>query len=232
MAPTYQDRDSLQLTMAKIALAIFDFDGTLVDTAPDLIRSTNLFLESKGFAPLPPERIRAEIGMGLRKLIVDLHPEPITDPRVVQKIEADFLKLYESEFLSSPKLFTGAMEFLSEWEGQIAIVSNKRIRFITPILEKLGLDQLPWSAVIGGDTFSNMKPHPEPLLAAMQAANVDVSETVMVGDGHPDVRGAVGLGMRCVAVEFGYTPVTELMELGAWRSIGNFSELLPLLRSQ
>ena len=216
--------------MAKPDLVIFDFDGTLVDTAPDLIRSTNLFLESKGVDPLPEAQIRAEIGMGLRKLITDVYPDLHGGDEIQKrKIEGEFMAVYEREFLHAPKLYPGAQDFLAEWDGQIAIVSNKRVRFIHPILQKLEIHTLPWVAVIGGDTYPNMKPHPEPLMAAILAAGTTPENTILVGDGSPDVIGALAVGCRCVAVEFGYTSASELMSLGAWKSIEGFADLLPLI---
>lgn len=215
---------------APIDLVIFDFDGTLVDTAPDLIRATNLYLESQGFEPLPEDKIRNEIGMGLRKLITEVYPSQDGNVELHRQIETDFLAVYEREFLTSPQLYPGAMEFLTEWDQQVAIVSNKRRRFIDPILKKLGLADLPWAAIVGGDTYPNMKPHPEPFLAAIAAAGASPESTVIVGDGYPDVQGAVALGSRCVAVEFGYTDADNLIEQGAWKKIANFHELLPLLR--
>ncbi len=217
--------------MSRIELVIFDFDGTLVDTAPDLIRSTNFYLESEGLDTLPESTIRREIGMGLRKLIVSLHPDENKTEEQERRIEGDFLKIYEREFLHSPRVYEGLLEFLAEWDGQIAIVSNKRQRFIMPILKHLGLDAMPWVSVIGGDTYPNMKPHPEPFLGAIHAAGVTPEETLIVGDGSPDVLGAQAIGSRCVAVEFGYAPIDDLMALGAWRSIESFSDLLPLLKS-
>lgn len=216
--------------MAKADLVIFDFDGTLVDTAPDLIRATNLYLESKGVEPLSEARIRAEIGMGLRKLITDVYPELHEgNENEKRKIEGEFIQVYEREFLHAPVLFEGAREFLADWDGKIAIVSNKRTRFIHPILQKLEIHTLPWSMIVGGDTYATMKPSPEPLMAAIEAAGSSPEETVLVGDGIPDVAGAEAVGCRCVAVEFGYTAVEELMNLGAWKSIAAFAELLPLL---
>lgn len=216
--------------MAKPQLLIFDFDGTLVDTAPDLIRSANLYLTAKGFDALPEERIRAEIGMGLRKLIVDVYPGEMTE-QLRQEIEKDFIAVYEHEYLRNPVLFHGAEDFFAEWEGSIAIVSNKRVRFIHPILEKLGLAHLPWVRIIGGDTYPNMKPHPEPFLGAIEAAGVTPGETLIIGDGIPDVEGALAIDSRCIAVEFGYTPVDQLLDLGAWKSVSSFADLLPLIRS-
>jgi 2-phosphoglycolate phosphatase len=218
--------------MANTELVIFDFDGTLVDTAPDLIRATNLYLESKGFDALPEHQIRAEIGMGLRKLITDVYPELHGgDDMVKRRIEGEFIAVYEREFLHGPALFPGVLDFLAEWDGKIAIVSNKRVRFIHPILQKLDIHTLPWALIVGGDTYPNMKPHPEPLMGAIMAAGVTPEETVLVGDGTPDVIGASNVGCRCVAVEFGYTHIDELMDLGAWKSIADFEELLPLLQN-
>lgn len=218
--------------MAKIDLAIFDFDGTLVDTAPDLVRAANIYIESKGFPPLPEARIREEIGMGLRKLIIDVFPELHEgNDDAKRRIEAEFIAVYEREFLHSPTLFPGARDFFNQWEGQIAIVSNKRARFIHPILKKLEVHNLPWVSVIGGDTFANMKPHPEPLMAAIMAAGATPESTVIVGDGHPDVEGALAIGSRCIAVEFGYTSADELMDLGAQARLSSFTELEKLILS-
>jgi phosphoglycolate phosphatase len=219
-------------TMAKVQLVIFDFDGTLVDTAPDLIRSTGIYLQSKGLPALSEERIRGEIGMGLRKLIVDVYPSASDkDEAFKSQIEAEFRAVYDQEYLRSPKLFPNALEFLHDFEGKVAIVSNKLKRYIRPILQKLEVDTLPWSAIVGGDTYDTMKPHPQPFLAAMKAAGVTPEETLIVGDGVPDVAGALAVGSRCVAVEFGYAPADMLLDLGAWKSIADFDELLPLLNS-
>lgn len=215
----------------KIELVLFDFDGTLVDTAPDLIRATNVYLKSKGLSELPEWRIRNEIGNGLRRLILDLYPSESLDEDFKKQIEKEFLEVYEREFLVSPALFDGAMNFLLEFPGRVAIVSNKRERFIKPILKHLGLEDFPWVRVVGGDTYGQMKPHPEPFLKVLEAAGCTPEETLIVGDGAPDVEGAMAIGARSVAVEFGYAPIDELMNLGAWRRIATYDELLPLIES-
>jgi phosphoglycolate phosphatase len=208
---------------------MFDFDGTLVDTAPDLVRAANLYLNSKGLDPLSEDQIRREIGMGLRRFIVEIYPEKNKDEDFRKKIEQEFIEVYEREFLSTPRLFDGAREFLQEFEGQVAIVSNKRERFIKPILKQLGLDSYPWVRIVGGDTFSQMKPHPEPFLRVIEAAGLSPEETLMVGDGHPDVEGALAVGCRSVVVGFGYTASEELINLGGTYAIESFDELLPLI---
>lgn len=203
-----------------------------MDTAPDLIRATNLYLKSKGMEELPERRIRDEIGNGLRRLILDLYPVASRDEALKTQIEKEFLEVYEKEYLTSPRLFDGALDFLHAFPGRVGIVSNKRERFIRPILEKLGLLDFPWVRIVGGDTFDHMKPHPEPFLKVLELAGVPPDETLIVGDGAPDIEGAVNLGCRSVAVEFGYASVDELMALGAWRSIASFDELLPLIESE
>lgn len=213
-----------------IELVIFDFDGTLVDTAPDLIRAANFFIEAQGYEPIPAETIRQHIGMGLRKLIQDTIPAEAKDDDFLRKIEGGFLATYEREYLHSPTLFDGAREFLGEWDRSIAIVSNKRERFIRPILEKLEVLNFPWKAIIGGDTYPNMKPHPEPFLGAMLAAGVTPEETLIVGDGVPDILGALAVGSPSVACEHGYEPITRLMDLGATYRVDTFHSLLPLIR--
>lgn len=221
----------LSLHNSKIQLVLFDFDGTLVDTAPDLIRAANLFLKSKNIEPLSEAKIRSEIGMGLRKLIVDIYPSDSKDEEFRNRIEKEFLEVYEQEFLKTPRLFDGALEFLHEFEGQVAIVSNKRERFIRPILKQLGLDNHPWVRVVGGDTYSRMKPHPEPFLKVIEAAGRTPEETLVVGDGTPDVEGALNVGCRSAIVQFGYTYWEDLMELGGTYTIESYDELLPLIQS-
>ncbi|MGE4130309.1 MAG: HAD family hydrolase [Bdellovibrionales bacterium] len=216
---------------SKIQLVMFDFDGTLVDTAPDLIRATNRFLESKGVEALPESRIRREIGRGLKRLLAQVVPDELKKEENLPQLEKEFLEVYDQEVLNTPVLYEGALEFLEEYEGRIAILSNKRERFIKKILGHLGLDRLPWVGVIGGDTLANMKPHPEPFLHVLALAGLDPEEAVIVGDGQPDVVGALGVGMRSIAVDFGYTSSEELMGLGATYAIESFHELFPLLKS-
>lgn len=215
--------------MSPIKLVIFDFDGTLVDTAPDIVRATNLFLKSKGYEELPEARIRAEIGHGLKRLLNDVYPKEIKDAKTQQKLYEEFTAIYEKEFLKTPTLFEGALEFLHEWDGEIAIVSNKRQRFIHPILEKLEIDKLPWAAIIGGDTYPHMKPHPEPFQHAMAAGHAQAEETLIVGDGIPDVDGALNIGSRCVAVDFGYADSETLLDRGAWKRLASYYDLRDLI---
>ncbi len=215
----------------KIQLVLFDFDGTLVDTAPDLVRAANLYLKSKSLPTLTEHQIRREIGMGLRRFIAEIYPEKNKDDEFRKRIEREFIDVYDREYLTSPRLFDGVREFLNDFEGRVAIVSNKRERYIRPILKKLELDNHPWVRIVGGDTFGQMKPHPEPFLRVIEAAGLTPEETLIVGDGHPDVEGALAIGSPSVVVGFGYTSSDELMDLGGTYSIESYDELLPLINS-
>jgi phosphoglycolate phosphatase len=210
-------------------LVMLDFDGTIVDTAPDLITTTNLFLRSRGQPPLPDEVIRSHIGLGLKNLLLETFPEARENPAEISNIEREYIKIYDQEFLKTPKLYPGAEDFLKTWKGRLAIVSNKKVRYIHPILKHLGIDSLPWSAIIGGDTFSQMKPHPTPFLEAMKSAGTDRATSVMVGDGEPDMEGASTLGIQSIAVSFGYSSTERLVHLGADQVIHHFSELTKIL---
>ena len=213
-----------------IELVMLDFDGTLVDTAPDLIRATNRFLREQGFPEVPEKKLRDQIGFGLWVLVKEFLPDIAKDPIRVKSMEVRFLEIYEQEILHSPTFYPGALEFLRAWPGKIAIVSNKRSRFIHLLLQHLEIHTLPWSSVIGGDTFAQMKPHPMPFLEAMKKAGTDHAKTVMVGDGEPDIQGALAVGIRSVAVSFGYSPIEQLVHLGAHATIGDFSELSQILQ--
>lgn len=213
----------------KIKLIMFDFDGTLVDTAPDIIAATNQLLEKHNHTPLAPEVIRQDIGTGLKKLLLDFFPEAQSRPDLEQQLTDEFLEIYRSLYLNSPRAFPGLENFLlneaSRQNYKLAIVSNKKEELIHPILEKLKLDRWPWVKIIGGDTFSTMKPDPQPILAAIQAAQVETHESVLVGDGIPDIQGARAVGCYSLAVSFGYAPIDLLMRMGAHGRLNHFDEL-------
>ncbi len=215
--------------MSSIELVLLDFDGTLVDTAADIVRTTNLLLQSLNQPELPEAVIRGEIGYGVKNLMLETFPEHLRIQSHISQMERQFLEIYDREFLTSPTLYPGAREFLARWKGKAGILSNKRARYIRAILEKLELDAFPWTTIIGGDTFPQMKPHPHPFLEAMKISGTERANTVMVGDGHPDIEGAFAVGIRSVAVSFGYSPMQELVHLGATATINSFDELLPTL---
>lgn len=213
-----------------IKLIAFDFDGTLVHTAPDIITATNEFLQLHGRKTLSDQEILEHIGMGLIALIRGVVPEAEHHEKLAIAVEEQFSRIYDLHVLKNPQPFDGVREFLDSWPHKIAIVSNKPEKYIHQILKHLEMDSYPWSSIIGGDTFVEKKPHPLPLENAMRAAGVSPNETLMVGDGPPDVGVAVSCGVAMLAVTFGYSTIAELRSLGAKHSLEHFEHLHSFIR--
>ncbi len=210
-------------------MLLFDFDGTLVDTADDIVRATQKFLVRHGHSELPHHVIVAEIGGGLRKLLAGVFGEP--PESISSSLMEDLIQIYEAEYLRDPKWMPGAENFLKYWQGPKAIVSNKPERFIRPLLEALGSPPSSWTHIVGGDTYSTNKPDPQPFLKALACAQKTPDQAVMIGDGHPDVLGALQVPMTSVAVSFGYCPIDTLMALGAHHRLDHFDHLPKLIES-
>ncbi|MGE0762393.1 MAG: HAD family hydrolase [Bdellovibrionales bacterium] len=208
-----------------IKLVAFDFDGTLVHTAPDIINATNEFLQLHGRERLSDHEVMIHIGNGLVGLIRGVVPEAEHHPQIAEAIETQFSKVYDAYVLQQAQPFDGVREFLDAWPHKVAIVSNKPERYIHMLLKHLKMDHYPWSAVIGGDTYPEKKPHPLPLQNAMKAAGVSAEETLMVGDGPPDIEVALACKTHLLGVTFGYSPEAELRSLGAKHFVGSFLEL-------
>lgn len=208
---------------------MFDFDGTLIDTAPGIVSATNELLTNYKHSPLSSEVIRSHIGTGLKGLLHDFFPELIENNAEEERLTEEFLEIYRSHYLKDPKPFPGAKDFLERIVPnrgyQIAIVSNKKEQLIHPILDHLNLNEMPWVKIVGGDTFETMKPDPKPILSAIQEASVRPQEAVLVGDGAPDIQGAMAAQCHSIAVSFGYSPIEDLMRLGAHAQVDHYNEL-------
>ncbi len=205
-----------------IELVIFDLDGTLIDSAADIITTTHELMRRRGRKQLDDHVITTAIGEGLMPLIYNCFPEARGDQSQLDSIAEEFGSVYEENVLNETKVFEGINEFLealSTGEGktspQMAIVTNKRMSWTTITLHGLGLDRFPWVRVFGADSLSERKPHPLPLLEAMKAANVKPENTVMVGDGLPDMGAAVNAGVHAIACGYGYCHIEKLKAAGA-----------------
>lgn len=214
-----------------LKLLIFDFDGTLVHTAPDIYEAINEFLESKGKPTLGYEEVIPEIGMGLVALFKNTFPETNTDEKLFHAMVEEFVGMYERRHLHNPSLFEGAQELLDTWKGQVAIISNKREKYIHSILKHMQLDTLPWVDIIGGDTLDVSKPHAKPFQQVLEKAGCPAEKALMIGDGEPDILGGINSGIKPVAVSFGYGDIKKLQELGAWKTVNSFHELKQLAES-
>ena len=213
-----------------LPLLIFDLDGTLIDSAPDIAVALNKTLTHFGKPNVPYEVVVAHIGDGLRKLLADFFPEFQNSPSSEYKhVEDHFFKTYEEEMYHTTQPFPGVLDFLRAYEGPLGIVTNKNEDPARKIVRHLGLDKIPWIGVFGADTFSEKKPHPLPLLEMMKRADRDASNTIMIGDGTPDMKAAQAAGVRSIAVRFGYTQMPILQSYGPAAILEDYAGLQNLV---
>lgn len=202
--------------MPQIELVIFDLDGTLIDSAADIAATTNELLRRRNRPLLARQTIVDAIGEGLMQLVHDCFPEARGNPKLLEEISEEFGKVYEEHLLNETTTFDGVEKFLGEnLNLKIAIVTNKRIRWTETTLRGLKLDRFPWVKVFGADSLAERKPHPLPLLEVMKAAGVTAAQTVMVGDGLPDMKAAVRAGVHAIGCVYGYCTAEKLTAAGA-----------------
>lgn len=193
----------------------FDLDGTLADTAPDLVAATNKLLLARKLDPKPYEFLRPYASAGARGLLEGAFGIATDHPDFIP-LRDEFFANYEKALLVESKLFED-MDHLLEQMDQAGlpwgIVTNKSQRFTVPLVELLGLHKRSVSTV-SGDTTPHSKPHPEPILHAARAANIDPSKSIYVGDDIRDVLAGKAAGMQTVAAAYGYCGCKEPPE--AW----------------
>lgn len=186
-------------------LLAFDLDGTLIDSAPDIIVAVNRTLNNHSKPSLSDEVIISHIGEGLKVLIAEIFKADNLPPADIISLETEFLTIYEEEMFTRTTIFPGVENFLSSYEGPIAIITNKREDPARKIIEHLGLGRYPWVNIFGADTLEERKPSPLPLQTMMKLAGHTVENTIMIGDGIPDMVSAQRAGVRSIAIGFGYT---------------------------
>jgi phosphoglycolate phosphatase len=207
---------------------VFDLDGTLVDTAPDLIGALNFVLDREGLAPVPFAKARNLIGAGARKLIergFELEDRSITVDDL-NRLTKDFVAYYAEHIADESRPFEGLEAALDQLEAQgfrFAVCTNKLEWLSKLLLDKLDLSKR-FAAICGADTFGVSKPDPVILQQTLARAGRPLSGAIMVGDAGPDVGVARRAGVPVIGVEFGYTDV-PIAELRPDRLIGHFGEL-------
>lgn len=209
--------------MAK--LLIFDFDGTLCNTAPGIHLALNNTLKRLGLPTVSLEEVTLCISHGLQQLVRKLNLAETLGPKKLQKLIRIFYQEYESIYLEHSQPFPGVIEFLQKWPHEIAIASNKNVLFVKRALKQGPLNQFSWLEVFGGNSFENKKPHPQMILEIIKSSQFSPKETLMIGDGEPDVQVAQNAGIKSLSVSFGYAPIERLIELGTDSHINHFNEL-------
>ncbi len=211
---------------------VFDLDGTLVETAPDLIRSTNHVLALAGLAPVAPAAIRPSISFGGRAMIVkglEIREARLTEAEIDKLLDV-FLDHYATNIAVESHAFPGleaALDSLAAAGATLAVCTNKREGLSRTLLETLGLDRR-FAAIAGRDTFPVYKPHPDHLLGAIRMAGGDPARAVMVGDSDTDIKTARAAGIPVIGVPFGYTDV-PIAELAPDEVVHHYDHLVPAI---
>ncbi|MEH2469805.1 phosphoglycolate phosphatase [Nitrobacteraceae bacterium AZCC 2161] len=214
--------------MTHFPLVVFDLDGTLVDTAPDLISALNWVLDREGLPPVPLQSARAMIGQGARRLIergLELEGREMSMADIT-RLTTDFIDHYAKHIADASRPFDGLIEALDDMAARghrFAVCTNKLEWLSKLLLDQLGLTPR-FQAICGADTFGVSKPDPVILQQTVARAGGQMSAVVMVGDAGPDIGVARRAGVPVIGVEFGYTEV-PIADLEPDLLIGHFRDL-------
>ena len=197
---------------SQINAVLFDLDGTLLDTAPDMTNALNLLLAEEGKAPLSDEECRDHVSHGSVAMIRLGFGEPnVENEKVFEQRRLRFLDLYEKNLCLDTKLFVGMDEtllFLEEHDIPWGIVTNKPAFLTLPLLETLGLRDRACS-VVSGDTLQQRKPDPAPMFLAANECGVLATECIYIGDALRDIEAGNNAHMTTLLASYGYIEASE-----------------------
>jgi phosphoglycolate phosphatase len=188
---------------------IFDLDGTLVDTAPDLHAATNHVLKTLKRPSISMEQVRAFVGHGAKALIArgcEATGEPV-DPRAIETLYQEFIIYYAANIAANSRPYPGLIALLDrcKTEGLIlGVCTNKLESLSVRLLDALDMKSY-FGAIVGPDTIGIAKPDPRPYFETLSRLGVDASQSLMFGDSETDIRTAKNAGVPVIAVSFGYT---------------------------
>jgi N-acetyl-D-muramate 6-phosphate phosphatase len=214
-----------------VKAVLFDLDGTLIDSAPDLGAAADKMRIDRGLPSLPYEHYRPMAGAGARGMLgvaFGITPEHADFPA----LREEFFRNYESCMTQRTYVFEGVAQLIAsliERDVPWGVVTNKSMRFTGPLTKGMPLFASA-RAVVGGDSTPYSKPHPAPLLEAARQVGVKPIECVYVGDDVRDVQAGKAAGMATVAATYGYLGTIDVKDWGADVQIETPLALLPLLR--
>jgi N-acetyl-D-muramate 6-phosphate phosphatase len=193
------------MSRSQIRAVLFDLDGTLLDTAPDMIDALNTLLAQQGRAPLPYMLARTQVSHGSTGMLKQAFPD-IPQGDAFEQLRTRFLSLYSARIAQETVLFPGCdtvLDALAQQGIAWGIVTNKPAFLTEPLLKALDLAQRA-GCVVSGDTLAERKPHPAPLLHAAQLLALPPQQCVYVGDAQRDVQSAHAAGMQVLLALYGY----------------------------
>ena len=214
--------------MTRARIVVFDLDGTLVDTAPDLISALNYVLVREGMPPIPLHSARNMIGAGARRMIergLELEGRS-AGLEEITRLTNDFIDHYAAHIADASRPFEGLQSALDDLQAsgyRLAVCTNKLEWLSKLLLDQLGLSSR-FSAICGADTFGVSKPDPAILQQTVARAGGHLASAIMVGDAGPDIGVARRAGVPVIGVEFGYTEV-PIADFKPDRVIGHMRDL-------
>jgi len=218
----------------KISSILFDLDGTLIDSIPDISMALNNMRRHFNLKPIPLETVRNIVGKGfpttVRK-VLDLSLRPHQANRIFDIAYKITLTEYEKCIGQNTKLFPNVestLEKLKKYNIKMAVVTNKEEAHAKMTLKHTGLDQY-FDLVVGGNTTNNYKPHPDPLLYAMKTLNTLTNEVVIIGDSDSDINAAKAAKIPVIAVTYGYNHGVPIAKSNPDITIDKFDEILQVL---
>ncbi|WP_373070134.1 phosphoglycolate phosphatase [Sulfurimonas sp.] len=219
-------------------LIIFDFDGTLIDSGPDLAHALNYTLSQLELKTYSEEIIHGWVGNGAKTLVqrgllgkTDIDDQDI-DAEVLENALNIFLTYYSEHVCIKTITYPNVSETLKTLKNDgymMAIVTNKPHAFIKPILEKLELDDL-FEYYIGGDSLKEKKPSPAPLLHVCETLNIDINDSVMVGDSKNDILSANACSMQSIGVSYGYNYGEDINIYNPTVVLNDFKDILRVIK--
>ncbi|MBU5635543.1 HAD-IIIA family hydrolase [Geomonas sp. Red69] len=216
--------------MGPIRLLIFDLDGTLIDSLPDLTDATNLIREQHGLPRIGVSDVRKLVGQGARSLVERALPGA-GEPEVERALEV-FLAYNLAHIADKTRPYPGVPETLQELSLlgiPMVVLSNKNVALCREVLGRLGLER-HFTDIFGADSFPHRKPSPEPVLALLNEFGVAAKECIMVGDSVNDIAAGGGAGVWTVGCSYGYGDASELEQ--AHYRVCDFPSLLALSFAQ
>ena len=221
-----------KLIKKKISAVFFDLDGTLLDTAADLLFALNYLLEKKGLENVKLEQLIPHISKGSRNFIINLlHLDASDDEMAIMR--DNFMETYHDLGHRHTTFFCGIEKVIASLNDKNipwGIITNKNTKLTLPVVELFHFKKLNCKTVVCCDTTNNSKPHPDPMLKACAELNVNPSNCIFIGDAKTDVQAGKSVNMLTIAAAYGYIPADENVE--QWDAdfvIKSPLELLPMI---
>ncbi len=203
--------------MTDIATVLFDLDGTLIDTAPDMAAALNMLCDEESHPQLPYDIVRPRVSDGSVALVKLAFGDAMESERL-DYLKQRYLEIYEQNLANESRLFDQMEQVFNELEQRSinwGVVTNKPGWLTLPLMQMLQLDQAA-SCIVSGDTTANRKPHPEPMYHACEIAGSEPAQCVYVGDAQRDIEAGNNAGMMTVVARWGY--IADDQDVDSWQA--------------